>query len=185
MTSTSGTPSRPVRRVALLATLAVAALPAAAADTGVSCPLVGAVYAAGPHRLTMELLPEGALGSAVYTLWRFRARGPGGAALSELRMLYVCPNGRANCSISPSARPGPRGGYFSEAIGLNRDLSLTTGEDTPYAFVLPGFATIRWEGAARDLAADITYATRARTAPDFDNRVVWRRLRCGPPEAGR
>lgn len=170
---------------AVLAVLAAVAPRAATAERGASCPLIGAVYAAGPHRLSMELLPPDALGSAIYTLWRFRMSGPDGVLWSELRMHYSCGNGRAACSIAPASRPDPQGGYVSEVVGLNRDFGLTTGSDAPYAFVLPGFVTIDWRNAAADLVRDITYAYRRRRAPDFENRVVWRRLRCGPPELGR
>ncbi len=132
----------------------------------------------------MQLQPPGSFGSA-YTLWRFQARGADGVPWSELRMLYICGNGRAACSVVPGSRYPSPGGYSSEVVGLNQDFSLTTGSDTPYAMVLPGFVTIDWSNAATDLARDITYADRRHRAPDFDNRVVWRRIRCGPAEQGR
>lgn len=170
---------------AVLVLFAAAELQDAAAEPPSSCPPIGTVYAAGPDRLTMELLPPDALGSAIYTLWRFQARDLNGTPRSELRMLYSCPNGRGACSISPASRPRPEDGYTSGVVALNRDLSLVSRDDTPYALVLPGFAIIDWTNVATDLARDITYADRHPHPPDFDNRVVWRRVRCGPSEPRR
>ena len=165
--------------VMLIVAVTAAVAPAQAAALK-PCPMIGAVYGAGPHRLTMAALPRGADGSAIYTVWRFQSRDARGRVQSTLRMLYGCGNGRTPCSVSPESHPEPDGGYYSEVVGLNRDFSLTTGNDAPYALVLPGFATIDWSMAGDVLAADIVQARGSTAPPDFDNRVTWLRLHCGP-----
>lgn len=148
--------------------------------------MIGATYTARPaiaakdvfHQLHVGLLPN----SAVATLWRFQTRSrASGRRLSELAMYFGCSNGRGPCSISPPSRPGPDGGFYSEVVQLDNSFAPTTGDDTPYAIVIPGFDQIDWTfGPADSAMPDLKFFTADRTTPDFTGQPVWLLSRCGP-----
>lgn len=158
----------------------LAAVPAGAAP---ACSPDGARYTARTSapftdtvRLVTEPLPRSAPAAAVATLWRFQLLSRG-RQVGELRMQYGCPNGGGACTVSlPSAPAGPS----SEVVRLNRDFSPVTGDDAPYALVLPGFATASWVWTLDQLKSpDLTLPRGAEDGPDLSDRYVWVLSACG------
>ena len=107
-----------------------------------------------------------------------------GTKLSELRMHYTCVNGRGPCSVSPPGRPGVDDGYFSEVVHFNKDFTLATGDQAPYALILPGFGQDNWTFSASDMQRpDLTLFTAAKVTPDMQDRQVWLLSACGSRRA--
>lgn len=180
------------RRHGLAAGLTMVALLCAARGMTVPaqcCPMIGATYtarSANPspdlsYRLKIEELPRSAPAAAVATLWRFQTiRRATGKPVSELRMHFSCPNGNGACSVSPPSRPGLGGGVYSEVVQLARDFTPTTYNDTPYAIVLPGFATADWMWTSEGTASpDLTLAPGVFEGPDLSGQQVWLLTGCG------
>ena len=179
------------------ATTAIATLVAPANSWGAThqnvCPMIGASYTAHvagspgdlTYRLQIDALPKSAPDAAFATLWRFQVVDKHtGTKLSELRMHYSCANGLGPCSVSPPGRPGIDGGYYSEVVQLNKDFTLATSDQAPYALVLPGFGRDNWTFSSSDMTmSDLTLFTAAKVTPDMHNHQTWLLSACGPEHA--
>ena len=169
-----------------------------AAGRAADCTEIGAIYRARPtlvahpdpntplpayrYQLRIGLLPPGAFASAVAELYRFEAVALRSSRMvSELRMLRSCGVGCTPCIVSPPSHPRLEDGYASEAVELDRDLSIDVRQGAPYAIVLPGLPQADWSpDLVRDrLRADLRFFTRERVVPDLGLQELWVRARCG------